>query len=307
MIRQAKVLQLTLLAAALACAGPAALAADATIQQLSGTISVQKTDGSVRLLTRQSEVGKGDTLNTEKDSYAQVKFADGGVVTLKPNTRIKIDDFNFDEKQPAKDASTLSLLKGGLRMITGFIGKRGNSDAFKANTVTATIGIRGTTFTVEDCLTTACVKRGGTRVGSIGGVEYASIEAQSQSDGGAFALDAAEFQAWTERDRVRSAALRQASLDGVLLAQNATTCAPNEECLPPAVIVGVSDGEIIVNNSGGSTSFKAGQWGMMQSFNSSPLTLPGDPGLPIYQPPATFFQNISAGGVRNSSSQCIVN
>ncbi len=306
-MKQQRIVRMTLMAVALACMGSVALAADATIQQLSGTISVQKPDGSVRLLTRQSEVGKGDTLNTEKDSYAQVKFNDGGVVTLKPNTRIKIDDFNFDEKQPDKDSSTLSLLKGGLRMITGLIGKRGNQDAFTAKTVTATIGIRGTTFTVEDCLTTACVKRGGTRVSAIGGVEYASAEALTVSDG-AFAADAEEFQAWAERDRARSAALKQASLDGVLLAQNSTTCAPNEECLPPAVIVGVSDGEILVSNSsGGPISYKAGQWGMVQNFNSRPLTLPGDPGLPIYQPPATFFQNISAGGVRNASSQCIVN
>lgn len=307
MIRQGKIVQMTVLALALAGAGSAALAADATIQQLSGTISVQKPDGSVRLLTRQSEVGKGDTLNTEKDSYAQVKFSDGGVVTLKPNTRIKIDDFNFDEQQPAKDSATLSLLKGGLRMITGLIGKRGNQDAFKAQTVTATIGIRGTTFTVEDCLTTACVKRGGTRVGAVGGVEYASAESPTLTDG-AFAADAEQFQAWAERDRIRSAALEQASLDGILLAQNSTNCDPREECLPPAVIVGVSDGEILVGNSSGApVSYKAGQWGMVQNFNSRPLTLPGDPGLPIYQPPATFFQNISAGGVRNASSQCIVN
>ena len=98
-MKQKRIVRMTVMAVALACMGSAALAADATIQQLSGTISVQKADGSVRLLTRQSEVGKGDTLNTEKDSYAQVKFNDGGVVTLKPNTRIKIDDFNFDEKQ----------------------------------------------------------------------------------------------------------------------------------------------------------------------------------------------------------------
>ena len=290
------------------CASGAAIAADGTVQQLSGTISVQKPDGAVRTVTRQSEVNKGDILNTERDSYVQVKFADGGVVTLKPNTRLKVDDFLFDEKQPAKDTSTLSLLKGGLRMITGLIGKRGNADAFKANTVTATIGIRGTTFTVDDCLTTACVKRGATRVGALDGVQYASLETGTASDA-AFSSDPEVFKAWIDRDRARTAAAERADLDAPLLAQ-ATACgAVNaSDCLPPAVIVGVSDGEIIVSNSSGpGMSYFAGQWGMVQNFNARPLTLPGDPGLPIYQPPATFFQNISGGGVRNSSSQCIVN
>jgi hypothetical protein len=95
-----------------------------------------------------------------------------------------------------------------------------------------------------------------------------------------------------------------------VLAQNADNngCANPSDCLPAAVIVGVSDGEILVRNgSGDPVAYKAGQWGMVNNFNSRPLTLPGDPGLPIYQPPATFFQNISAGGVRNAASQCIVN
>jgi len=302
---------LTLLATALTC-GASVAWADGTIQQLSGTISVQKPDGTVKVLQRQSEVVKGDTLNTEKDSYAQVKFADGGVVTLKPNTRLKIEDFVFKEKEPASDNSTLSLLRGGLRMITGLIGKRGNADAFRANTATATIGIRGTTFTVDDCITTVCVKRGSTRTTMTGGTDYASIDTDTRVDlgNGAFSENPEEFKAWAERERIRSAALKQAAggLSASLMAQAEVKCDPRDECVPPSVIVGVSDGEIIVGNGSGSpVSYKAGQWGMVQSFNSRPLTLPGDPGLPIYQPPATFFQNISAGGVRNSSTQCIVN
>jgi hypothetical protein len=301
-------LRATALALAMGAAG-AAGAADGTVQQLAGTISVQKPDGSVRTLTRQSEVSRGDTLNTEKDSYVQVKFADGGVVTLKPNTRLKVDEFAFNEKDPAKDSSTLSLLKGGLRMITGLIGKRGNADAFRANTVTATIGIRGTTFTIDDCLTTACVKRGATRVGMLDSTDYASLDTGTVSDG-AFSADPDKFNAWVAHDRARSAAAQKVDLEERVLAQATSNCGATNanDCLPAAVIVGVSDGEIIVGNgSGPGTSFHAGQWGMVQSFNARPLTLPGDPGLPIYQPPATFFQNISGGGVRNSASQCIVN
>ena len=285
--------------------------ANGTVQQLSGTISVQKSDGSTRVLSRQSQVAPGDTLNTERDSYAQVKFADGAVMTLKPNTRIKIDNFVFDEKQPEKDASTMSLLKGGLRMITGLVGKRGNQDALRLGTATATIGIRGTTFTVDDCVSSACVKRSATRVSSLGGPEYASLDTGTSFDFPEASADPEKFGAWVNLDRVLTNNARTPfALVGEKLAQAQGDCSgPNagDNCLAPAVYVGVSDGEILVRNGGGDSTFRAGQFGQIANFNSRPSTLPGDPGLPIYTPPATFFQNISGGGVRGSAAQCIVN
>lgn len=281
--------------------------AEGTVQQLSGTISVQKPDGAIRVLSRQSQVVKGDTLNTERDSYARVKFTDGAVVTLKPNTRIKIEDYTFDEKEPARDNSALALVKGGLRMITGFIGKRGNQDAFKLGTVTATIGIRGTTFNVDDCVTTPCSRRGATRVSAIpGALDYAGLDTGTALDFPDASAPPERFEAWVNLDRVLSNSPRDPfGLLGEQLAQ-----APGESpdnTLPSAVYVGVSDGEIIMSNGAGTSNLLAGQFGSAQNFSSRPSTLPGDPGLPIYQPPSTFFQNISGGGVRNANAQCLTN
>ncbi len=287
------------LAAALTLVATTVLA-NGTVQQLSGTISVQKADGSTRVLARQSAVGKGDTLNTERDSYAQVKFSDGAVMTLKPNTRIKIEDFAFDETQPAKDSSTLSLLKGGLRMITGLVGKRGNQDALRLGTATATIGIRGTTFTVDDCISSACVKRAATRVSSLGGSEYARADTGTSFDFPEASSDPEKFNAWVNLDRVLTNNARNPfALVGEKLAQAQSDCA-GDDCLTPAVYVGVSDGEVLVRNGGGENSFRAGQFGQIANFNSRPLTLPGDPGLPIFTPAASFFQNISGGGVQKA-------
>lgn len=281
--------------------------ADGTIQRLSGTISVQKPDGAIRVLSRQSQVVKGDILNTERDSYAQVKFTDGAVVTLKPNTRVRIEDYAFDEKEPARDNSALALVKGGLRMITGFIGKRGNQDAFKLGTATATIGIRGTTFNVDDCITTACSRRGATRVSSIpGAIDYASRDTGTRLDFSDASAQSENFQAWVNLDRILSNTPRDPfAILGERVAQAPAETPDNT--LPPAVYVGVSDGEIIMSNGAGTSSLLAGQFGSAQNFSSRPSTLPGDPGLPIYQPPSTFFQNISGGGVRNANAQCLTN
>lgn len=139
------------LGALLALAASACLATG-TVTQLSGTLSAQKPDGTVRILGRDSSVAAGDTLSTEKDSYALVKFTDGSTLTIKPNTQLKIDGYAFEEKAPEKDNMVFSLIKGGLRALTGLVGKRGNQDAYRLNTATATIGIRGTFFGADQVL-----------------------------------------------------------------------------------------------------------------------------------------------------------
>jgi len=132
--------------AAAALAWPLAASAQATVQFLSGTLHVQRADGTVRLLSEKSDLKVGDVVTTERESYAQVKFTDGGQVTLRPQTQVKIDAYNFSEKEPEKDGFAMSLIKGGLRSITGLVGKRGNREAYRLRTATATVGIRGTDF-----------------------------------------------------------------------------------------------------------------------------------------------------------------
>lgn len=114
-----------------------------TVTHLSGTLSVQRADGSVRVLSQKSDVNPGDVLTTQRDSYAQINFADGSSITMRPNTQVKVEQFNFVQDRPQEDSSFLRLVKGGLRTVTGLVGKRGNLDAYKIGTNTATIGIRG--------------------------------------------------------------------------------------------------------------------------------------------------------------------
>jgi hypothetical protein len=125
---------------------PGLALAQAVVEHLSGTLSVQRPDGTVALLSERSEVHVGDVLSTESDTYAQLRFTDGGVVTLRPNSQVKVDAYHFSREQPKQDSFLMSLLKGGLRALSGLIGKRGNRDAYTMRTPTATIGIRGTEY-----------------------------------------------------------------------------------------------------------------------------------------------------------------
>ncbi len=125
---------------------PAAHAATAgQVTHLSGTISVKRADGSSKLLSVKSEVQEGDTLATESETYARIKFADGGEVVMRPGTQLKIDNYSYNAAKPESDNIVLSMFKGGLRAVTGLIGKR-NREKVSFQTETATIGIRGTNF-----------------------------------------------------------------------------------------------------------------------------------------------------------------
>ncbi|HEY0664523.1 MAG TPA: FecR domain-containing protein [Gallionella sp.] len=127
-----------------------------TVGYMSGTLVAQRADGTVKVLARKSGILPGDMLITAKDSYAQVKMNDGTQMTLRPDSNLRIEAFQFNSDKPAADNMALRLLKGGFRTVTGMIGKRGNADAYKLRAASATIGIRGTDFTTRLCVTQAC-------------------------------------------------------------------------------------------------------------------------------------------------------
>jgi len=125
------------------------------ITHLSGILSAKKADGSSKVLAVRSVVDEGDLLTTEKGTYARMKFRDGGDVVMRPNTQIKVENYSFEEAKPESDGALLSILKGGMRMVTGLIAKR-NKDKISVRAPSATIGIRGTHFGALFCYQENC-------------------------------------------------------------------------------------------------------------------------------------------------------
>ncbi len=126
------------------------------VGNMSGTLVVQRVDGTVKVVGPKAEIFAGDMLITAKDSYAQVEMNDGTRMTLRPNSNLRIEAYQFRKEAPQEDNVLLRLLKGGFRTVTGLIGKRGNVDAYKLRAATATIGVRGTDFTARLCATKDC-------------------------------------------------------------------------------------------------------------------------------------------------------
>ena len=133
----------------------AAFALSGHVTNISGVVVARHADGSQRILSVRSEVKEGDLLVTAENSYARVKFTDGGEVVLRPGTQVKIDAYRYEEAKPEGDGFAMSLLKGGLRSVTGALARRNPERATYA-TPTATIGIRGThfgaLFCADDCI-----------------------------------------------------------------------------------------------------------------------------------------------------------
>lgn len=121
-----------------------------TVTHLTGTLVVKQADGKGKLLSLGSELRVGEILNTQQGSFARVRFTDGGEVVLRPNSQLAVTGYAYQPEEPAKDNMAVGLIKGGMRMVTGLLGKR-NPQNVEVKTVTATIGIRGTHFGLLLC------------------------------------------------------------------------------------------------------------------------------------------------------------
>jgi hypothetical protein len=130
------------------------------IGYMSGALVAQRTDGTVKVMGPKAEVFEGDVLVTAKESYAQVLMNDGTRMTLRPDSNLKIEMYQFKKESPQTDNAVFRLMKGGFRTVTGLIGKRGNPDAYKLSARGATLGIRGTDFTSRLCATQNCQDEG---------------------------------------------------------------------------------------------------------------------------------------------------
>jgi hypothetical protein len=135
----------TVLLIALASIYPLQANADAGVAHFTfGDVTVRRSGGVSTPLAKGASVNSGDDIVTGKGSQAHIKFTDGGMVSLQGGTQFKITRY-ADQSDSKSDSFFVELARGGMRAITGLIGKR-NKDNYKVTTNTATIGIRGSSF-----------------------------------------------------------------------------------------------------------------------------------------------------------------
>ena len=113
------------------------------MQFVAGDVQIIDATGKQRVAHKGEAVNEGETVLTAANSSAQLKLIDGGLVALRPGTQLKVVTYAFNGTEDGSESAVFSLFKGGMRAITGLIGKT-NKSHYKLNTPSATIGIRGT-------------------------------------------------------------------------------------------------------------------------------------------------------------------
>lgn len=122
-----------------------------TVERLLGTVSAQTADGSLRIISQGSKFWPGEIILTEADSAANLRFADGAKLALRANSRLVVERYDYSFLKPEDDNIAMRLLKGGMRTVTGLVGKRSPA-SYKNQTLVATVGIRGTDYALLMCM-----------------------------------------------------------------------------------------------------------------------------------------------------------
>ncbi|MCY7389873.1 MAG: FecR family protein [Burkholderiales bacterium] len=123
-------------------------------------------------------IDNGDIVVTGKDGEVHIIMDDRGLIAMRANSRLRVDDYaaNGDEK----DRAVYTLLGGFIRSVTGWIGKVAPQN-YRVRAANATVGIRGTDHEVgliekgEGAGTYSKVNEGETTLGNSAG--EASVKA----------------------------------------------------------------------------------------------------------------------------------
>ena len=102
-----------------------------------------------RTLGRGLPLREGDRLTTADGASAIIKLQDGTRMTVRPNSELVLQQYQFRENAP-DNGMLMQLVRGGFRAVTGLISKNA-PNAARVQTNTATIGIRGTDFDARLC------------------------------------------------------------------------------------------------------------------------------------------------------------
>jgi hypothetical protein len=117
--------------------------------------------GVPEAIQRGTRILPGDRIDTAEGGMAHIRFIDGALVSLRPGSRLTVEDYRYDPKQVAQSLVKFRLDRGVARAISGAAAE-GAKERFRLNTPLVAIGVRGTDFVVRTGAeaTTAAVNQG---------------------------------------------------------------------------------------------------------------------------------------------------
>lgn len=97
---------------------------------------------------RGSKIQPGDRVETSDGGHVHIRFIDGALVSVRPTSRLVIEDYQYNPALPAQSTVRFRLDQGVTRAISGEAA-RAAKDRFRLNTPLVAIGVRGTDFVVR--------------------------------------------------------------------------------------------------------------------------------------------------------------
>lgn len=113
----------------------------AKVVLVEGDVAAYSTTKQKRKLAVGDTISEGDSIVTGKDGELHLDMEDGGYMSVRPNTKMRIA--KYQAKGEDNDTAVFRLIEGSLRSVTGWIGKF-NRSQYLVRTPNATVGIRGT-------------------------------------------------------------------------------------------------------------------------------------------------------------------
>lgn len=134
--------------------------------------------GRAQAVRTGSPIHAGDRIETAEGGHVHIRFVDGALVSVRPTSRLVVEDYQYDARQVEKSLVRFRLDQGVARAISGAAAE-GARERFRLNTPLVAIGVRGTDFVVrtDAVQTLASVNQGAIVVAPFG------AECQPQATG----------------------------------------------------------------------------------------------------------------------------
>lgn len=116
------------------------------VKSVSGEVFVISS-GKIIVAATNMGIQEGDSIKTSGNSSAGLIFEDDSIISLGPNSEIKIESFLFNPVE--NELSFIArMIQGTFSFISGQIAKLAPQNV-KLETPSATLGVRGTNFLVK--------------------------------------------------------------------------------------------------------------------------------------------------------------
>lgn len=144
-----------------------------------GQAHIFRPDGSRRSARAGGPIWVGDRVETAAGGHVHIRFVDDALVSVRPNSRLVVEDYHYDSAQVHQSLVRFRLDQGVARAISGAAAE-GARERFRLNTPLVAIGVRGTDFVVRaDAQQTQAI----VNQGAIVMAPLAAPECQAQASG----------------------------------------------------------------------------------------------------------------------------